>query len=226
MIENLPQYITVIFIAITLLALLMLYKASGWRGSVWIISIVWLTVQAIIAMSGFYTITNTIPPRLIGLAGPALVMIIFLFVTKKGRAFIDKFDSTTLTYLHILRIPVEIVLLLLFLNKQVPELMTFEGRNFDILSGLSAPFIAYFGYSRKKLNSKVLLTWNFICLALLFNIVINAVFSAPTLLQQFAFDQPNVGILYFPFVWLPCFVVPVVLFSHLVCIRSILKNKK
>lgn len=102
--------------------------------------------------------------------------------------------------------------------------MTFEGRNFDIVAGLTAPIMAYYGYTRKALNRKIILIWNFICLGSLLNIVINAVLSAPFPFQQFAFDQPNVGVLYFPFVWLPCFIVPVVLLSHLVAIRKIILN--
>jgi len=44
--------------------------------------------------------------------------------------------------------------------------------------------------------------------------------------QLFAFDQPNIAILYFPFVWLPSFIVMTVLFSHLISIRRLVKNKK
>jgi hypothetical protein len=66
------------------------------------------------------------------------------------------------------------------------------------------------------------LVWNFICLGLLFNIVVHAVLSAPLPFQQLAFDQPNVAILYFPYVWLPAFIVPVVLLSHLVAIRKLI----
>jgi hypothetical protein len=100
--------------------------------------------------------------------------------------------------------------------------MTFEGRNFDIISGITAPFIYYFGFIKNKIPQTVLLAWNFICLALLINIVMNAVLSAPFTFQQFAFDQPNIAIFYFPFVWLPCCVVPIVLFSHLATIRQLL----
>ena len=60
---------------------------------------------------------------------------------------------------------------------------------------------------------------------LLANIVINAILSSPFPLQQFAFDQPNIAILYFPFSWLPTFVVPVVLFCHLASIRQLLKKE-
>jgi hypothetical protein len=39
--------------------------------------------------------------------------------------------------------------------------------------------------------------------------------------QQFAFDQPNIAVLYFPFIWLPSCVVPLVLLSHLAAIRQL-----
>ena len=54
--------------------------------------------------------------------------------------------------------------------------------------------------------------------------VANAVLSAPFAFQKFGFDQPNIAILYFPFIWLPCCIVPIVLFSHLVTIRQIIKT--
>ncbi|HEX5025988.1 MAG TPA: hypothetical protein VFV68_11990, partial [Agriterribacter sp.] len=71
----------------------------------------------------------------------------------------------------------------------------------------------------------LILLWNFICLALLINIVVNAVLSAPFPFQQFAFDQPDIAVLYFPFNWLPAVVVPIVLLSHLATIRQIINGK-
>ena len=76
----------------------------------------------------------------------------------------------------------------------------------------------------------IILIWNFICFGLLINIVVNAILSAPFPFQKFAFDHPNIAILYFPFVWLPCCIVPIVLLSHLAAIRQIInaltKNKE
>jgi hypothetical protein len=84
----------------------------------------------------------------------------------------------------------------------VPQLMTFAGRNFDIISGITAPVIYFVCFKGSNVtNKKLLLWWNVMALALLLNIVINALLSAPFPFQQFAFDQPNIAILYFPFVW-------------------------
>jgi hypothetical protein len=103
--------------------------------------------------------------------------------------------------------------------------MTFEGRNFDIISGISAPLIYYFGFVKKAIKRQWIIGWNFLCLALLANIVTTAILSAPFPFQQLAFNQPNIAIFYFPFVWLPAFVVPVVLLAHLVSIRQLLAVK-
>jgi hypothetical protein len=129
-----------------------------------------------------------------------------------------------LTLLHIVRIPVEIVLYWLFVQKTVPEVMTYAGRNFDILSGLTAPFIYYFGYVKNVLSRKVLIAWNIFCLLLLANIVITAVLSGPFSIQKFGFGQPNIALLYFPYVWLPSIIVPTALFAHVVSLRRLVKK--
>ena len=223
--EKLPAYIYLVFGATLFLALLFFYKATGNSKKVLLLISIWIGLQTIVSLAGFYTITDSIPPRVTLLILPPVILIIGLFISKKGKRFIDKLDIKTLTLFHIIRVPVELVLFWLFINKAVPGLMTFEGRNFDILSGLSAPFIYYFGFVKKKLGTSFLLVWNLICLLLLFNIVINAILSVPTSFQKFAFEQPNIAILYFPFVLLPACLVPLVLFSHLAAIRQLLTKK-
>jgi len=77
---------------------------------------------------------------------------------------------------------------------------------------------------KKKFGATQILVWNFVCLAILLFTVSNAILSAPTPFQKFAFDQPNVAVLYFPFVWLPGIVVPLVILSHLISIRLLMKD--
>lgn len=218
-----PDYVSYLFIVITVLTLWFFYKASKSKLSVFVL-LAWIAVQGIVSQSNFYLETSILPPRFLLLVVPPLLLVVVLFSTTKGREFIDGLDVTWLTWLHAVRVPVEITLYYLFVYELVPQIMTFEGRNFDILSGATAPVIAFLGYHRQKLNRQILLVWNFVCLALLANIVTTAVLSAPFPFQQLAFEQPNTGVFYFPFSWLPGFVVPMVLFSHLVCIRRLQKK--
>ncbi len=215
-----------VFILTTLFTVFIFYMAANRMRMVLVVTGIWLLLQGALAMSGFYVNTASLPPRLIFIAPPALIFIVALFFTASGKKFLNHLNPEMLTLLHIVRVPVEIVLYWLFLEKQVPELMTFEGRNFDILSGLSAPFVYYFGFIKKQLSKPVIIAWNFICLALLTNIVTNAVLATPYFFQVFAFDQPNVAILHFPYIWLPCCVVPLVLLAHLATIRALINWKK
>jgi len=235
MLEDLPIYIPLTF-GLTTVVTLFLFSwitktskspTTRKNSTIIIISlIIWLIIQAVFTLKNIYNSdTNSFPPKILlfGILPPFLT-IIALFLMKKGRQFIDSLSLTNITYLNIVRIPVEIVLLWLFLNKAIPELMTFEGRNFDIIAGITAPIIVYFGLVKGKINRKTILIWNFICLGLLVNIVVNAFFSTPSPIQKFAFEQPNIAILNFPFSWLPTFIVPIVLFGHLVSIRQLLKH--
>ncbi|WP_345116936.1 hypothetical protein [Hymenobacter algoricola] len=184
----------------------------------------WLLIQGAAAGSGFYTVTsNTLPPRLALVLGPPMLAIVLLLLTGRGRRFVDGLRLETLTLLHVVRIPVELVLFGLYLHQAVPRLMTFEGRNWDILTGLTAPVVYYLAFRRKQLGRSGLLIWNVVGLALLLNIVVNAVLAVPGPLQRQAFDQPNGAVLHFPFAWLPGVVVPLALLAHLAAIRRLLR---
>lgn len=220
--ETLPLYVGILFGVTTLLTIYLFYKASRNSKVAIVLVALWLIFQSIVSLTGFYTHTDTFPPRFPFLILPPVLLIIMLFVTAAGKRYIDSLNPKALTLLHTIRVPVEIVLYLLCVHKTIPEIMTFEGRNLDILSGLTAPVIYYFGFVTKRIGKPILLLWNFICLGLLANIVTTAILSAPVPFQQLAFDQPNIAVLYFPFTWLPCCVVPLVLFAHLVTIRKLL----
>jgi hypothetical protein len=225
MLNTIPVYVTVIFAASVLLTLWLFVKSTKNRTIVTIICTIWLVITGVLAYNGFFKDTSSLPPHFIFAIAPALLTIILLFVTSAGRRFINNINLRTLTLLSIVRILVELVLYWLFLNKAVPELMTFAGRNFDILAGITAPIIYLICFKNGTVSNKpVLLIWNFISLLLLLNIVINAILSLPFPFQQFAFDQPNIAILYFPFIWLPSFIVMTVLFSHLLAIRRLTKK--
>jgi hypothetical protein len=223
--KNLPISIDIFFILITFLTIWIFYKATKKSTATIIILLSWISLQAVIALTGFYTVINAIPPRFPFLIIPPALFILLLFLFKKGRIYIDALNTKWLTILQSVRIFVELLLLCLFLNNRIPKIMTFEGRNFDILAGLTAPVIFYFGYVKNNISRNLLLAWNLICLVLVINILILAIFSAPFPFQHFGFEQPNIAIFYFPFIWLPCCVVPLVILSHLATIRQLLLNR-
>ena len=224
--NNLPIIVSILFVVITLLTVWQFYNAANKSITVIFCISAWLILQAVLALTGFYQVTQAIPPRFVLLIGPVLLLAILFLVTKRGRSFADTFNIQKLTLLHAVRIPVEIVLYLVYTEKLIPLVMTFEGNNYDIISGFTAPIIYYLVFVNKKLSNTTLLVWNFVCLGLLINVLVIAILSAQTPFQQLAFEQPNIVVTFFPFVWLPSVIVPVVLISHLAAIRQLIKSRK
>lgn len=211
------------FIFMTLLFLLLFYLATGRNKRVLFMSIIWIIVISLISYTGFFTTTDTSPPRFIIVILGNLFFIIFSFKNLKN--YILNFKLIMM--IHSLRIVVEFGLYFLFLSKLVPKIMTFEGLNYDILSGISALIILVLHhYYKINLSKKMLLFWNFTGMLLLINIVAIAILSAPLPIQQFSFEQPNIAVLYFPYILLPSFIVPVVFIAHILSIYQLLKKNE
>lgn len=225
MIENLPNWINLIFIVTCILTIGLFYYSNGKPIKLTLLIIIWSVMQSLLAYMGFYQTTDTIPPRFAFVLIPTTLLIIYGLLPKQQKWFFNQRDTKISTFLHSVRLPVEIVLYGLFTNKMVPELMTFEGRNYDILMGITAPIITWL-YINKKINKKILLIWNIIGLALVFFILFNGILSSELPFQQFGFEQPNKGINYFPFVLLPGTIVPIVIWTHLSDIIKLRKEIK
>jgi hypothetical protein len=222
--EKLPYFISLFFILTTIWSVILFYLASYKSNLTLAVIVVFSCLHMGFGLTGFYKDASGVPPRFALLIVPQLLLFIVLFNTRKGRLFLDGLDIQKMTLLHVVRIPVEIALYLLAARKFIPELMTFEGYNFDIFSGISAIVVYYFIFIKQIVGRSVLLIWNIVCLTLVIIIAVLAILSVPTQFQQWAFEQPNIALAYFPFVWLPSIIVPIVVISHLAAIRQLLKQ--
>jgi len=119
--STIPDYLSWSFILTTVLAVFFFLKASGFSRKVFVVIITWLILHGVLGFSGFYQNTSTFPPRIFLTFGPIIILFVFLFFSKSGKKWIEKLDLMTLTILHIVRIPVELVLYGLFLEKAIPE---------------------------------------------------------------------------------------------------------
>lgn len=231
--ESLPGYVSIVFILTTFLTIAFLVYALKAAGSeslpskilLFVIPL-WIFFQTAMALGGFYLDTEALPPRLF-LFGPfpafALILIYFLFFRK---TFVEELPLRVLTLLHVVRIPVELVLYWLFIGGLVPRIMTFEGQNYDILSGILALIVYCAAFRFGQPRRWLLISFNIVGLLLLANIVITAIVSLPSPIQAAAFEQPNRAVLYFPYIWLPTIVVPIVLFSHLAALWQLFERPK
>ena len=233
--ESIPTYISGTFLAIVAAAVGFIFYAVNFVASgrknftptiILTLFCVWIFIVSLLTINGFFQDFSP-PYRIFPFVGFTVVTIFILFALKKTRAFLNKMPITTLTYIHIIRVPVEMVLLWLGISGAVAMDMTFEGSNFDIISGITAPFVGVFLISGRSRNKIGAIIWNLGALALLVNIVSRAISYTPYFYESVVGgESANIAIFYFPFVLLPTLVVPIVLFSHLVSLNQLIFVKE
>jgi len=181
----------------------------------------WLILTSVIAFRGTLLDFTSTPPKILIVVVPAALAVIYISTSARVNEMIKVIPSGWLVYIQSFRVLMEIFLWLLFLENIIPRQMTFEGLNYDVLVGLSAPFIAYYALTEKKWPRIVAVLWNIAGLLLVTNIFIIALLSTPSPLRQFFNEPSNTIIAYFPFVWIPAFIVPFAYLMHVLSIKQI-----
>lgn len=185
----------------------------------------WLLVTMGLALSGILANWTALPPRLLLVLVPPLLFTGWLCRSGAVGQWLDHVPPVWLVAPQSFRVLMEIILWLLFRAHVIPVQMTFEGRNFDILVGFTAPLVAYFGLLRGTWPRWVLVAWHVGSLAVLANIVTIAVLSTPLPLRVFWNEPANTVIAHWPFVWLPAFVVPFAYIGHVLALRQVVRQR-
>ncbi len=199
---------------------------SNQTGAVYVTSFLmagWLFALAMMSRSGFFMGLDTFPPRImIALVVPT-VAIIFLAIYKPVGEILDQLPLTWFVLPQVFRVVVEIVLWQMGEAGKTPIQMTFEGMNFDILAGITAPLAAYLFCRGPRPKLMAALIWNILALGLLLTILTIAILSIPVI---GVLEPANTFIAWFPFSWLPGFVAPYALFLHIMSLRQIRRRMK
>jgi hypothetical protein len=187
-----------------------------------------IALMSFLSLIGFTADFTSLPPRPPMLAIFIFIVFIYLtFTTSVGKILI-KTPPEWILYLQSFRVLVEVLLWMLFIQNLLPIQMTFEGRNWDILTGILGPIVGYFCFVRKTWSPKIAFWYNLLGLVLLFNILTIAVLSMPTPIRQFMNEPSNTIVGYFPFIFLPNILVPIAFIMHLFSLRqlSLMENKQ
>jgi hypothetical protein len=181
----------------------------------------WLSLLLSLSTKGFFAEFESLPPRvLISIVVPFAVIFFLTFKRSFGE-LLDQLHPAALIYLQAFRILVEVVLWLIYLDGDVPRQMTFEGWNFDIIAGITAPIAAWIAFGGGRNNKKLAIAWNILGMALLTNILTIAVLSFP---QIGILTPPNYVVAYWPMIWLPGFVAPFAMMLHFFSLRQLLRK--
>jgi hypothetical protein len=174
-----------------------------------------------LSASGILSDFSSFPPKFLLVIIPPLIAILILTFHRKFRMFLAHVPPQWLIYLQTFRLPVELFLWWLFLGHAIPKQMSFEGRNFDVLTGLSAPLLGYLCYGKGRKLHTLAVIWNIFGLVLLLNIVITAILSLPLPFRVFMNEPDSSFVTTFPCVFLPAALVPLAYSMHFFSLRKI-----
>ena len=184
-----------------------------------VIATVWMTLTWMAADSGILLQFDATPPpfALLVLAIVGLAMTIAF--TPYGTRLVLGLPLWTLIAIQGFRLPLELAMHGMYERGIMPEQMSYSGRNFDIITGISALLVAWL-VATGRCGRRGALAWNILGLALLLNIVGIAIMSTPRF-QLFGPDRLNTWVMHPPFVWLPAVMVLAALAGHLLIFRAL-----
>lgn len=189
-------------------------------------TIIWTLIASVASILGFTQDFKSLPPRPLIFILVPLVFLIFILRSKTTSTLLQKIQPKQLLMIQSFRIFVEIFIWFLFLDNAAPIQMTFEGRNLDILVGLTAPIFAFICFSNGRYHRKLAIAWNIGGLLLLLNILIVAVLSMPTPFRYFMNEPANTVVGTFPVIFLPAILVPIAYYFHALSLKQLLMKPK
>lgn len=180
---------------------------------------IWVAYVLAIGVSGVAGNYSTIPPGVAIMLVPVFTLVLVTALSPVGRAIAAAIPLAILLGFQVFRILVELTLARLNELGLTPHLMTFSGGNFEIVFAASAPFAAW--AASRGGSWRWLIGWNVLGLISLANVASRAVLTAPGPLNLIHAEVPDLGIITYPFTWIPGLMAPLAVLLHVVAIRSI-----
>lgn len=183
--------------------------------------LLWMGLFALLAEKGVLARFDARPPPLALAMATFVIAGIALGLSRVGEQFARGVPLGWLVGAQAFRLPLELVMHQAARERVMPLEMSYEGYNFDIVTGASALVVAWLVASGRASRSLVL-AWNVLGSVLLTVIVTVAVLASP-MIRAFGDDPAHVNtwVAYFPFVWLGAVLVPSAAFGHVVIFRAL-----
>jgi hypothetical protein len=179
---------------------------------------VWLAVTGLLASRG--ALRFAAPPTMIVVFPIVIISAIVFAFSSVGRRLALSLPLVALVGFQSFRIGVELLMHRAYVEGLMPVQMSYAGRNFDIVTGITAAGLAIW-FAMGHRSSGLLLAWNTLGAALLTNVLVIALLSAPTPLRVFTNEPSNVWVTRAPWVWLPTVFVWAAICGHALVYRRV-----
>lgn len=184
---------------------------------------IWLAAMAGAALSGLLGRFDLRPPPMVIWFASMVAMTLALAWSPFGRRFADKLPFAALIGFQAFRLPLELVMHRAAVAGIMPDVMSYTGYNFDIVSGATALPLALYAWRRPPPRWLIVL-WNVSGQILLF-VVAGVALAASPLFRAFGDDQVNVWVTEFPYAWIAV-MVAAALFGHAVTMRKLMAEAR
>lgn len=196
-----------------------LHTQARWVGGTAVFLVVWLVGTLGLAASGWLARFDLRPPPFLLIPAIGFPLAAVLTWSRFGARLIDGLPLAALVGLQSFRFPLELLMHRAYVEGVMPVQMSYSGRNFDIVTGLTAIVVAW-ALHRGVGGRRLAMAWNILGTLLLVNIIAVAAASTP-LVAAFGPDALNTFVAYPPFVWLPAILVLAAVTGHLLIARAI-----
>jgi hypothetical protein len=182
-------------------------------------SATWMAGTWFAATTGVLRQWQATPPPFMLLVVAIVALAAAIAWTSYGRRLAIGVPLWALVAVQSFRLPLELAMHEMYERGVMPVQMSYEGLNYDVLTGSTAIVVA----TLVRVGSggpRLVLAWNIFGLVLLFNVIIVAILSTP----RFAFygsDRLNEWVADPPYVWLPAVLVLAALAGHLLVFRAL-----
>ena len=192
------------------------------------------TKRAIIGVTALVVITTGIvasgmleadvmpPPPMPFMAG-CLAFVVIAAFGKLSTRLIDGLPIAALIGVQGFRLPLELILHRWYTQGVLPVQMTYEGHNFDIVTGIAALVVA--ALLHKGIGGRGLVwAFNLLGTGLLVTVATIAVLSSPLPIRQYLNDPPVLFVYHVPYFLIVPICVGGALYGHLLVFRWLLRR--
>ena len=230
--NSLPYFVLISgagIVATLLYGLRLALSRAGWSsddqrrvvGISALVLIGWLGVALALGVSRVYRgASDEIPTIQFGILGPILIGSVLIVRSSTMARVIETVPQQWLIGVQLYR-ALGVIFLILYGAGKIPGLFAWPAGIGDVLVGALAPVVAIAYARRPEKNGDLARVWNILGLTDLGVAVATGMLTAPSPIQQFAFDLPNELVGAFPLILIPTYLVPLSVLLHLASLTKL-----
>lgn len=162
----------------------------------------WIALTGALAARG--ALHFEAPPTMLPVVPVVIALAVGIVLSPLGRRLAMSLPLAALVGYQGFRVAVELLMHRAYSEGLMPVQMSYAGRNFDIVTGITAIAVgAWLAVRGNQASRRLVLAWNTLGAALLANILVVALLSAPTPMRAFFNEPANTWVTHAPWVWLP-----------------------